>query len=74
MDRLLVGDVGFGKTEVAARAAFKAVEFGTLVPWLALNRNGLTVFVHGLSGQDMYDHTELVMWLGDSVALDLSAL
>ena len=26
MDRLLVGDVGFGKTEVAMRAAFKAVE------------------------------------------------
>ena len=25
MDRLLVGDVGFGKTEVALRAAFKAV-------------------------------------------------
>ena len=24
MDRLLVGDVGFGKTEVAMRAAFKA--------------------------------------------------
>ena len=54
--------------------AVKAGEFGTLVPWLALNRNGLTVFVHGLSGQDMYDHTELVMWLGDSVELNLSAL
>ncbi|WP_071130560.1 transcription-repair coupling factor [Enterococcus timonensis] len=26
MDRLLVGDVGFGKTEVALRAAFKAIE------------------------------------------------
>ena len=28
MDRLLCGDVGFGKTEVAMRAAFKAVESG----------------------------------------------
>ena len=28
MDRLVCGDVGFGKTEVAVRAAFKAVEFG----------------------------------------------
>ena len=26
MDRLLVGDVGYGKTEVAMRAAFKAVQ------------------------------------------------
>jgi transcription-repair coupling factor (superfamily II helicase) len=26
MDRLVCGDVGFGKTEVAIRAAFKAVD------------------------------------------------
>ena len=31
MDRLLCGDVGFGKTEVALRAAFKAVENGKQV-------------------------------------------
>ncbi|MBX3385803.1 MAG: transcription-repair coupling factor [Phycisphaeraceae bacterium] len=31
MDRLLCGDVGFGKTEMAVRAAFKACEFGRQV-------------------------------------------
>ena len=31
MDRLLCGDVGYGKTEVAVRAAFKAAEFGKQV-------------------------------------------
>jgi transcription-repair coupling factor (superfamily II helicase) len=31
MDRLLVGDVGYGKTEVAVRAAFKAVQAGKQV-------------------------------------------
>jgi transcription-repair coupling factor (superfamily II helicase) len=31
MDRLLCGDVGYGKTEVAMRGAFKAVEFGKQV-------------------------------------------
>jgi transcription-repair coupling factor (superfamily II helicase) len=40
MDRLLCGDVGYGKTEVAIRAAFKAVEFGkqaaVLVPTTVL--------------------------------------
>ncbi len=35
MDRLLVGDVGFGKTEVAVRAAFKAVMDGKQVALLA---------------------------------------
>ncbi len=34
MDRLLVGDVGYGKTEVALRAAFKAVEAGKQVAFL----------------------------------------
>ena len=31
MDRVVVGDVGYGKTEVAVRAAFKAVQDGTQV-------------------------------------------
>ncbi len=35
MDRLLVGDVGFGKTEVAMRAAFLAVDAGFQVAVLA---------------------------------------
>ncbi|MFQ6009154.1 MAG: DEAD/DEAH box helicase, partial [Candidatus Zixiibacteriota bacterium] len=40
MDRLICGDVGYGKTEVAVRAAFKAVEQGkqaaVLVPTTVL--------------------------------------
>jgi len=35
MDRLLCGDVGYGKTEVAMRAAFKAVESGYQVAVMA---------------------------------------
>jgi transcription-repair coupling factor (superfamily II helicase) len=35
MDRLVCGDVGYGKTEVAIRAAFKAVESGKQVAVLA---------------------------------------
>ncbi|HUG02277.1 MAG TPA: transcription-repair coupling factor [Longimicrobiales bacterium] len=35
MDRLLCGDVGYGKTEVAVRAAFKAVQDGKQVAVLA---------------------------------------
>ena len=36
MDRLVCGDVGFGKTEVAIRAAFKAATDGRLVPTTVL--------------------------------------
>jgi transcription-repair coupling factor (superfamily II helicase) len=35
MDRLVVGDVGYGKTEIAVRAAFKAVAGGKQVAMLA---------------------------------------
>ncbi|MFP6899498.1 MAG: DEAD/DEAH box helicase, partial [Opitutales bacterium] len=48
MDRLLCGDVGFGKTEVALRAAFKAVMSGKqvamLVPTTVLCQQHLNVF------------------------------
>ncbi|MBF0786987.1 MULTISPECIES: transcription-repair coupling factor [unclassified Streptococcus] len=48
MDRLLVGDVGFGKTEVAMRAAFKAVNDGKqvaiLVPTTVLAQQHFSTF------------------------------
>lgn len=48
MERLLCGDVGFGKTEVAIRAAFKAVVSGTqvgvLVPTTLLAEQHYRVF------------------------------
>lgn len=48
MDRLLVGDVGFGKTEVAMRAAFKAVndhkQVVILVPTMVLAQQHYTNF------------------------------
>jgi transcription-repair coupling factor (superfamily II helicase) len=48
MDRLICGDVGFGKTEVALRAAFKAVQDGrqvaVLVPTTVLAQQHLDTF------------------------------
>ena len=54
--------------------AFKPAIFGALVPWLALNREGLDVLVHPNTGQDLPDHAERAMWLGESHELDLSIL
>jgi transcription-repair coupling factor (superfamily II helicase) len=54
MDRLLSGDVGFGKTEVAVRAAFKAVQDGkqvvVLVPTTLLVRQHLETFTERMAG------------------------
>ncbi|HUF27619.1 MAG TPA: transcription-repair coupling factor [Gemmatimonadaceae bacterium] len=53
MDRLLVGDVGYGKTEVAVRAAFKTVQSGrqvaVLVPTTILADQHLRTFTERLA-------------------------
>ncbi|MCW5853550.1 MAG: transcription-repair coupling factor [Anaerolineae bacterium] len=53
MDRLIAGDVGYGKTEVALRAAFKAVMDGKqvalLVPTTVLAQQHYTTFSQRLS-------------------------
>lgn len=58
----------------SCQLAFAADQFDTLVPWLDANRGGLDVLVHGLTGDDIRDHTDYAYWLGDEHALDLSAL
>ena len=56
------------------QVAFAASLFAELVPWLALNRDGLTVLVHPVTGDDLADHRDYALWLGESAALDLSVL
>jgi len=54
MDRLVCGDVGFGKTEVAIRTAFKAVQGGkqvaVLVPTTVLAQQHLNTFRERMAG------------------------
>ncbi|SFS08839.1 transcription-repair coupling factor (superfamily II helicase) [Microbacterium sp. cf046] len=54
MDRLLSGDVGFGKTEVAVRASFKAIQDGKqvamLVPTTLLVKQHLETFTERFAG------------------------
>ncbi|MDN8594915.1 MULTISPECIES: transcription-repair coupling factor [unclassified Corynebacterium] len=54
MDRVIVGDVGFGKTEVAVRAAFKAVQDGkqvaVLVPTTLLAQQHFSTFSQRMDG------------------------
>ena len=54
MDRLLSGDVGYGKTEVAVRAAFKAVQDGKqvvmIVPTTLLVKQHIETFTERFAG------------------------
>ncbi|RWX45024.1 transcription-repair coupling factor (mfd) [Candidatus Electrothrix aarhusensis] len=57
MDRLVCGDVGYGKTEVAVRAAYKAIEDGfqvaVLVPTTVLAEQHAATFRERFSGFDV---------------------
>ncbi|EKT82741.1 transcription repair coupling factor [Rhodococcus opacus M213] len=80
MDRVVIGDVGYGKTEIAVRAAFKAVQDGkqvaVLVPTTLLAQQHLQTFtermaafpvtVRGLSRfTDAGDSKEIIAGMAD---------
>jgi aromatic ring-cleaving dioxygenase len=54
--------------------AFAVPEFSRLVPWLMLNRAGLSVLVHPVTGDDYEDHAYHPLWLGTALPLDLESL
>ncbi|MFH7422951.1 DOPA 4,5-dioxygenase family protein, partial [Pseudomonas syringae pv. tagetis] len=42
--------------------------------WLALNRDGLLVFLHPLTGNELRDHTDNAIWMGADRPFNLRAL
>ena len=53
---------------------FAPDQFGGLVPWLMLHREGLDVLVHPSTGDDVGDHTDHALWLGEKLALNIEVL
>ena len=51
---------------------FGEEDFDAFIPWLDENREGLTVLVHGQTGNNIKDHTDYAYWLGQEVELNLS--
>ena len=58
----------------SCQLAFRPALFAELVPWLAMHRGGLVVFVHPVSDNEVKDHTDRAMWMGAVRSLDLSVL
>ncbi|HJT08228.1 MAG TPA: DOPA 4,5-dioxygenase family protein [Stellaceae bacterium] len=56
------------------QVAFATAEFARLVPWLMLNRAGLSILVHPSTGNDYEDHARFPLWLGTPLPLRLEAL
>ena len=54
--------------------AFKPDLFDAILPYLALNRNGLVIFVHPNTDDALRDHRDGGIWMGAVRPLDLSIL
>ena len=56
------------------QVAFTPDVFPEFEPWLMLNRQGLTILVHPNTGQDVSDHEDYPLWLGEKLDLDIKVL
>ncbi len=58
----------------SCQLAFNHGQYADLLSWLALNRKGLTILIHTLTGNDLKDHTDYASWMGEPQALNLDVL
>jgi aromatic ring-cleaving dioxygenase len=54
--------------------AFPSELLASLVPWLMLNRDGLTILLHPETGNAHADHSEHAVWFGSVLPLQLEVL
>jgi DOPA 4,5-dioxygenase len=61
-----------------AKAMFQVTitpeQFATVVPWLMVNRQGLSVFVHPMTDDLVADHETSCLWMGESLTIDVESL
>ena len=55
----------------SCQLSFDAEQFDGLMAWLDQHRDGLDVLVHGVTGDDLADHTTHASWLGNAWDLKL---
>jgi DOPA 4,5-dioxygenase len=60
-------------TQSMYQIAFPAKMIGSFVPWLMLNRDGLTILLHPETGDSLTDHTAHAAWFGAVLPVHLEA-
>ncbi len=55
-------------------AWFQPEAIAQVLPWILKNRNGLSVLIHPITGDDYRDHEAHALWIGDKLPLNFAAL
>ena len=75
---LEVGPLCEGRVGPHTKAMFQVTippeQFATVVPWLMVNRHGLSVFVHPTTDDAVADHDTSPLWMGESLPIDVEGL
>jgi DOPA 4,5-dioxygenase len=58
-------------TKAMYQVVFSPSQFGEVVPWLMMNREGLDVLVHPHTDNSVRDHLEHSLWLGNKLKLKI---
>ena len=56
----------------SCQLALRPELFAQLIPWLVLHRQGLSIFIHPITGNDLVDHRDHGLWLGQPLQMNLS--
>ena len=54
--------------------AFTAAHREAILAWVAAHRGPFSVLIHPVTGDDLADHRDHAMWMGDPLPLDYSRL
>ncbi|MGK7941588.1 MAG: DOPA 4,5-dioxygenase family protein [Crocosphaera sp.] len=53
------------------QVAFASEQFGVIVPWLMLNHGQSSILIHPSTKDDLVDHRDYALWLGEKLDLNL---
>ena len=56
------------------QVSFTPAQFTEFVPWLMVNHQGLAIFVHPESGDEVADHRDNAMWINEKLGVNLEGL
>ncbi len=56
----------------SCQLGFAPEVFDQVIPWLMMNRQGLTIFTHPDTGEHLQDHRDRALWMGELLELELS--